>query len=222
MQRMASSSDIRPADPTDVFRPVEHDSGYPKFEVGPLVFSVPERATGRAASLYIVIQGWIVFAPPHDGDDRDSTLEFGTEVGYFRRKGDQLVHVYGAHYDMDEKLTGHPVFHAQVSSQAELAGVIDREFHLPFAAEDDRMASLLRNVRTPTAQMDVFSVITQIGADHLVSDNSADEVKDAFSGLRKACDFFIGAAGRISYLNCEDAARCYRATHWYNREALTA
>jgi hypothetical protein len=32
-------------------------------------------------------------------------------------KGEQLVHIYGVHYDMDEKLRGHPVFHGQMSSQ---------------------------------------------------------------------------------------------------------
>lgn len=222
MQRMAASSDIRPADATGVFRPVDHPSGHPKFDVGPLVFSIPERASGRAANLYIVAKGWIIFAPPREDDDRQTTLEFGTEVGYFRLSGDQLTHVYGAHYDMDEQLTGHPVFHGQMSSQAELANAIETEFHLPFDPENDQIAGLLRNVRTPTAQMDIFSVITQISADHLVSEASGDEVKEAFSLLRKSCDFFVGAAGRLNYLNCEQAARCYRATHWYNREPIAS
>lgn len=219
---MAAASDIRPADLSGVFHAVEGVAGHPKFEVGPLVFSVPERPSSGTANLYIVLSGWIIFAPARNGDDRSTTWEFGTEVGYFKMKDDRLVHVYGAHYDMDETLIGHPVFHAHVSSQAKLAGAIDKEFHLAFEAENDLMASLLRNVRTPTAQMDIFSVITQIGADHLVSDTSGAEVKEAFHLLREACDFFVGAAGRISYLNCDEAAKCYRATHWYNREAVSA
>jgi hypothetical protein len=219
---MAAASDIRPADLSGVFRAVEGVAGHPKFEVGPLVFSVPERPNSGTANLYIVLRGWIIFAPAGDEDERSTTWEFSTEVGYFKLKDDRLVHVYGAHYDMDETLTGHPVFHAHVSSQAKLANAIEDEFHLAFETENDLMAALLRNVRTPTAQMDIFSVITQIGADHLVSDASGTEVKEAFRLLREACDFFVGAAGRISYLNCDQAARCYRATHWYNREVVPA
>jgi hypothetical protein len=220
MQRMAAASDIRPADLSGVFHAVEGAAGHPKFQVGPLVFSIPERPSNGTPNLYIVLRGWIIFAPARGGDERSTTWEFGTEVGYFRMKDDRLVHVYGAHYDMDETLTGHPVFHAHISSQANLASAIDEEFHLPFESDNDQLVHLLRNVRTPTAQMDIFSVITQIGADHLVSDASGEEVKQAFLLLREACDFFVGAAGRISYLNCNEAARCYRATHWYNREAV--
>jgi hypothetical protein len=222
MQRMASASDIRPTALSDVFHAADDPSGHPRFELGPLVFSVPERPSGRAANIYIVLKGWIIFAPPYGDDERGTTFEFGTEVGYFKLKDEHLVHVYGAHYDMDEKLTGHPIFHGQLSSQAKLATVINDEFHLSFEPDNDHVGRLLRNVRTPTAQMDIFSVITQIGADHLVSDASGEEIKQAFDLLRESCDFFVGAAGRIGYLNCKEAARCYRATHWYNREAVEA
>jgi hypothetical protein len=151
MQRIASASDIGPTALSDVFHAADDPSGHPRFELGPLVFSVPEKPTGRAANIYIVVQGWIIFAPPQGNDERGTTFEFGTEVGYFRLKDEHLVHVYGAHYDMDEKRTGHPVFHGQISSQAKLATVINDEFHLSFESDNDRVASLLRNVRTPSA-----------------------------------------------------------------------
>lgn len=214
--RMEPSSDIRPLTALEVFRP---DSSSPdaKFDVGPVVFHVPERASDYEANIYVVVKGWISFGQPTEGDTRRTTLHFGTEVGYFRVKGDTLEHVYGVHYDMDEVLPGHPVFHAQLRSRVGMSAHVDELFHTSFGDPEDHAASLLRNVRTPTAQMDVFSVITQIGADHLMAESSGTEVHAAFQQLREACDFFIGAAGRLAYLSTTRAANCYRSTHWYER-----
>src|SRR4051812_19871863 len=119
IQRMAFGSDVRPANHRDVFRFVDDPDGLTKFEAGPVVFRVPERPN-KFASLYVVVRGWMTLGAPRDGDPRNTTARFGTKVGYFRLKADKLVHVYGAHYDLDEDLFGHPVFHAQLSSQAEL------------------------------------------------------------------------------------------------------
>lgn len=181
------------------------------------MFHVPERANGGESNLYVAVLGWISFGAPLASDPRRTTLQFGTQVGYFRVKGGQLVHIYGVHYDMDETLPGHPVFHAQMSSQVELGTDVSRLFNLQLDTGDDLPGVLLRNVRTPTAQMDVFSVITQIGADHLVSEASGPEVHAAFARLRDACDFFMGAAGRLAYLSSLPATHCYRSTHWYAR-----
>ena len=106
---------------------------------------------------------------------------------------------------------------AQMCSQEEFGATVRDFFNLPLDPGKDLAAGLLRNVRMPTAQMDVFSVITQIGADHLVSETSSLEVRAAFGKLREACDFFMGAAGRLAYLNSMGASHCYRSTHWYAR-----
>ena len=216
VRQMHPSSQIRPQNATDVFHP-DVDSGESKFNVGPVVFCVPERANGRGSNLYIAISGWICFGGPRAPDPRRTTLRFGTGVGYFQAKEDHLIHVYGVHYDMDEKLPGHPVFHAQMCSQEEFGATVRDVFNLRLDPGKDLAAGLLRNVRMPTAQMDVFSVITQIGADHLVSETSSLEVQAAFGKLREACDFFVGAAGRLAYLNSMQATHCYRSTHWYAR-----
>lgn len=201
VKQMHPSSVIRPSNAADIFRP-DSDSAQPKFYVGPMVFNVPERAKDNRSKLYIVVQGWIMFGEPLSGavkgaalDGRRTTLRFGTQVGYFREKDNNLVHVYGVHYDMDEELPGHPVFHAQMCTQAELAPAVEKYFKFEFNPSNDLSRGLLRNVRTPTAQMDVFSVITQIGADHLLSEASNNEVREAFKRLRSACDFFLGAGG---------------------------
>lgn len=214
--QMYSTTEIRPDDATIVFRPEPSSTGEPQVSAGPVVFRVPERASKRDANLYIVVKGWISFAPILEPPSL-TTQRFGTNVGYFRAKPDRLDHVYGVHYDMEEEQPCHPVFHAQISSQASLASVVRENFTVP-SDECDIAAGLLKNVRTPTAQMDVFSLITQIGADHLVYEGSSAEVRDAFIRLRTACDFFVGAAGRLVYLHEDSAAHCYRSTHWYDRQ----
>lgn len=215
---MHSAIVVRPGNAADVFHP---DTTAPeaKFNVGPVVFQLPERAKRSSANLYVVVSGWLSFAAPLNSDPRRTTLRFGTQVGYFREKEDQLVHVYGVHYDMDETLPGHPVFHAQMTSQAGFASNIADLFGSELSLGEDLAIGLLRNVRTPTAQMDVFSVMTQIAADHLVSEASMSDVQDGFTKLRAACDFFLGAAGRLPYLNSPPATECYRSTHWYVRGA---
>jgi hypothetical protein len=58
-------------------------------------------------------------------------------------------------------------------------------------------------------------LVAQIFADHLMDKNSPKEVQSAFSEMREKCDFFIGAAHRMNYLNSDPAPNCYRSTHWY-------
>lgn len=217
--KLGTGTDIRPNNVAAVFGVDARVDGGVRITAGPIVFHVPEKPSSSGAELYVVLSGWLVLSPKPDHEQKRYTRQFGTKVGYFRQKGAELTHVYGTHYDMDEQLPGHPVFHAQMCSQAGFAEHIAAEYHTTFGAPLDLSEGLLANVRTPTAQMDVFSVITQIGADHFVSETSAPEIRRAFGDLRSACDFFYGAAGQLSYLNEPPASQCYRSTHWYERSA---
>ena len=84
------------------------------------------------------------------------------------------------------------------------------------------MGRILRNVRTPSAQMDIFAVITQVCADHLIGASSSPDVRSAFGILRNASDFFVGAAHRLAYLNTEPAIGCYRSKYWYDAPIANA
>jgi hypothetical protein len=126
-----------------------------------------------------------------------------------------LEHIYGAHYDIDEKTPGHPVFHSQISPKMELLEHVKEQFRKESDSKEDRVKFLLRNVRTPSAQMDVFSVIAQVCADHLMHAKSSIEVRKAFTKMRTECDFFVGAAYRMEFLNADIPRTCYRSTHWY-------
>jgi hypothetical protein len=214
MQKMYQASNVRPGGAYEVFSLDERaPDDEVKFNIGPVVFNVPERV-GKGHSLFIVIKGWLSFG---DGDLRTlplKTKSFGTEVGYFRLKGGGLEHVYGVHYDLDEVLPGHPVFHAQISSRMDLAPSVRELFRL-----NDELTDLfvpkLPNIRIPTAQMDVFSAISQICADHLIYSGADQTVKDAFSEIQSMNSFFVGAAHRMPFLNSMPATGCYRSPHWY-------
>ncbi len=219
LQKMYPSSDVRPSSGYDIFE-FDHTVGDDdvKFNVRPIVFMLPERAAHSSPSLYVAVKGWLSFEGPDLRSKPLRTRSFGTEVGYFRSKREVVEHVYGAHYDLDEAKTGHPVFHAQISPQMDLLASVNEQFRREWIAQD-RVTPILPNVRTPSAQMDVFSVITQLCADHLLTETSSSEVKQAFEKMRTATAFFVGAAHRMEYLNANIAPHCYRSTHWYSGAA---
>nr|WP_314122998.1 hypothetical protein [uncultured Brevundimonas sp.] len=216
LRQMDQSAAIRPDSAFDVFK---LDQNAPddvvKLNVGPIVLNVPERANRGRSDLYVVVEGWLVFEGDFAAASPLQTKSYGTNVAYFKRKGDDLEQVYGAHYDMDEVRFGHPVFHAQIGTNLDLAQSVKALFRLDLNVVS-RMGSILGNVRLPSAQMDVFAAITQICADHLVGQNSAADVRRAFDDLRGASDFLVGAAHRLDYLNGAIAANCYQSRHWYS------
>lgn len=208
---------VRPFAPQQVIRVDEQVTGaIAKLDCGAAVFKLSERAN-TVPDMYVVVQGSICVRESDSSGSSLQTMSFGTRVGYFRSKRDRLEHVYGVHYDMDERGDGHPVFHAQLGPAMEFASAIQNEFRLD-AQLVDHVRPMLRNVRMPTAQMDFFSVCTQLCADHLMSGNPTDDhsqVISAFDDVRSACDFLQGAAHRMTYLNDGRALGCYRSYHWY-------
>lgn len=216
MRKMYQSTDVRPSHGYDIFK-LDKAAGEDevKFEVGPIVFNVPERV-GRGHTLYVVVKGWLSFAGENLRAMPFKTKSFGTELAYFRFKDRALQHVFGIHYDLDETRPGHPVFHGQVSSTIDLAPSVRDQYRIGLQPED-MFKPLLRNIRIPTAQMDVFSTIVQICADHLVFEGAEPQVHRAFAEAITINGFFLGAAHRMPFLNALPAIECYRSFHWYVR-----
>ena len=218
MQTMYPASVIRPAQLAEAFeldRTAEDDQV--KFNIKPIVLNVPERATRQDANLYVAIAGWLSFEGPDFQASPMKTKTFGTQVAYFRSKVGALEHVYGAHYDIDEGAPGHPVFHAQVSPKADMVTSVNERFGKSYQNVVNLVDGMLGNVRTPSAQMDVFAFMLQICADHLIHSKSPPNVIEAFNKMCVACEFFLGAAYRNPSLNQAPASLCYRAMHWYAR-----
>jgi hypothetical protein len=214
--RMHSSAEARPTDPQELFRPIEsEDDAIARFTFGPVAFNLPERAYNLKVDLFAVVQGRLAF--DRESFRNDGTLvthDFATEVGYFRHRPRALVHVYGAHYDLANDELGHPVFHSQLKPFPGLSGTITEQYAVNVPTKDS-MRGLLKTVRVPTAQMDVFSLMVQLCADHLLSNSSGQQEKNAFNALLENDTFCLGAGGRFPRLTNDVARRCYRALHWY-------
>jgi hypothetical protein len=186
-----------------------------KFSLSPVIFNVPEKANHSRAALYVVADGWIELRRDRfNNDDLLVTHAFSTRAAYFRRNAQRLDHVYGAHYDVDADRVGHPIFHAQLRDFSQMSKIVLDYFK--FQAEiKNSFVGVLQSVRTPTAQMDFFSFILQVFADHLLMNNSGPEDRDAFNSLLKRSEFLRGAGARSSRLMSDVARVCYRSIHWY-------
>ena len=210
--RMNPSVAVEPPTGNELFTVTTNE--HIRVDVSPIRFYLPERAARTTPNLHVVIDGWIEF----DGTvDALRTTQFGTRVAYVRAKQSRFEHVYGTHYDQSKDDLGHPVFHAQISSMKDLTtGIPGCES----GALDDKVVPILSNVRTPTPQMDVFSAVEQVCADHLLWEGSQDEVRRAFEELREHCAFFTGS-GHLMDRFAPAMADCCRSTHWYKPRVLT-
>lgn len=214
---LSQALDIRPKAFADIFylaAPTTPDQI--ALEMRPTVFSVPERADRVTHTLYIVVEGRLAFDRTA-WQQRGELLAqgFGTHVAYFRLKRNTLVHVYGAHFDMEEAAPGHPVFHHQMKSFNEHGAHVIAQFGVAAAESEDLVKPVLNRVRTPTAHMDGFSVFAQICADHLLYKHSGADDRGKFRKVLQSCDVYRGVGHRLAYLNSGDAPHCYRSFHWY-------
>jgi hypothetical protein len=208
---------VKPNDPWTVLRVAEEqkDPAVIKVELMPVVFNLPERANHFDVNLYVVVEGWLELRRDlFESGGQCVTHRFATHAAYFRRKAEVLEHVYGAHYDFALDELGHPIFHAQMKSFAEL-GVHVRNHYEIDAESEDRIAGVLKTVRLPSAQMDVFSFLLQLCADHLLFKDSGREEKDGFNALLDKSGFLRGAGYQAERLRSQTAISCYRSFHWY-------
>ena len=215
LRRMDHASNVRPQAPDQIFTADEPaPDGTLKIHCGPAALKLAEKA-GSNSSIFVGVEGSISINETGQADVPFFTTDFETRVAYFRLKGAEVAHVYGVHYDMDITGAGHPVFHSQFGSMTQLYESVCEHLRVDGHLKDCA-GHILRNVRTPTAQMDFFSVFTQLCADHLMqASHPTGQVTRAFKKIRTACDFMLGAAYKIPELNSETAARSYRSVHWY-------
>lgn len=105
--------------------------------------------------------------------DAAQLKSYATEVSYCRMEnlsnqyGEQKA-MAGYHFDFEStSKINHPIFHAQQSIKAGSRFFeFNNNFELPKFPDDHRE---IRTLRIPTPQMDIFSAIVMILADHIVS-----------------------------------------------------
>ena len=213
MRRMSSASDVRPTDPHRIFRVGAAADGVVTCTVGPVVFRVPERAGHGVPNLYIAVSGQLGLPIPTGKDAPLRIASFGTRVGYFRQREQTLEHVYGVHYDCTDQQVGHPFFHAQMAPQTAFVGDINDHFRQNLEVRN-YVERVLGTVRSPSAEMDVFSVFLQICADHLVWKGSRAPTTRAFARMRDLCGSFGGVADAMPHFRSPSPCR-YRSPRWY-------
>ncbi|WP_144023053.1 hypothetical protein [Burkholderia sp. AU15512] len=216
LNKFNAAAEVRPENGDSVFsEDPDAGDGIIAFDLKPVVFNLPERADNYSTDLFIVVGGRL--SVRQDSVDKDVALlthDFSTRAAYFRRTKKALIHVYGAHYDFALNELGHPTFHMQLRSFADLASLVRERYVVPDDFQDN-VDGMLRNVRLPCAQMDFFSFFSQLCADHLIFKDSEKEVRAAFNQLITKSSFLRGAGARSERLVDEAAHGCYRSSHWY-------
>ncbi|HKO20533.1 MAG TPA: hypothetical protein VJU82_16785 [Acidobacteriaceae bacterium] len=229
--RRIGGIEIRPADLGSAIRPGDGTTATEiALDVGPIFINVTERGAQGVKSIFIHLLGSFTFdRTAWEANRVLDTLGLQTEAAYFRRSMGQLRLAYGAHYDhipasvTGPKATGHPVFHVQARGELDAYGAaIAKEYRLQEQVGGG-LEGMLRNVRSASAQLDVFSVLLQIAADHLLPQHPTKEQKSAFNALRSMSALCgplctgSGAASEQAPPSTKPVSpiRCFRARHWY-------
>ncbi len=218
LRRVNSGIQFQPNDGYTIFQPDYNKSSaeISVLKIVPVVINLPERADKSKSELFVVVEGELNFnVARYSSTRRLVSSGFATHVGYFRQGSRDLQHVYGVHYDFDVNRPAHPVFHAQMTSFGEPFVQHVREHFSLNLPLDDRVKGMLQNVRLPIAQLDFFSLIVQLAADHLMWEHSGNEEKKAFNDLLRLDGSLVGASAAAPWLCTGTAAPCHRALHWY-------
>lgn len=179
----------------------------------------PGSAKGSTENIFITakLSGAVKAGMPH-------LSHYGTEIGYYRQTSASqplcdLLPITGYHYDFDcdGKKFNHPVFHAQPKVTAG-----DRYIRLSrdITHQEYPQSNELRTIRIPTPQMDIFSSIVMILADHVIL---PDDPKRKFGNFLEAFEKnmikfdleSIEALVTTSFFN----ANPHRIHSWYPKPA---
>jgi len=157
-------------------------------------------------------------------DGKAHLTHYGTEIGYYRQTSASrplcdLLPITGYHYDFDcdGKKFNHPVFHAQPKATAGDRYIrLSRDItHQGYPHSDE-----LRTIRIPTPQMDIFSSIVMILADHVIlPDDPKRKFGDFLESFEKNMIRFdlesIEKLVSTSFFN----ANLHRIHSWYPKPA---
>jgi hypothetical protein len=214
MKSMVSFADVKPSRAEEVFKYIQNGDTV-LVQVGPVCFKVTEKPRQSIANLFIAVTGEVTF----EGDAAElRAKKFHTKVGYFLQVRERLKHRYGVHYDYDDELIAHPVYHSQMAPMTHLSNEVNKLYHTSLEVDENPVTLILANVRIPTAQMDPFAVFMQVCADHLVNKESQSGQKSAFRQAVGHLSFFEGACGNLPRFARALNKRSLRPQHWYESE----
>ena len=191
---------------TNIF---EEDKSCPldamNFKMTPVVFDLPEHATQSKNSLFLVLSGKLSFVTTSNFSNL-VTKSYSTQIEYFR-KGNNLKFIGTVHYDFDKRnLTNHPKFHSQFSNKISEFEKTHLKKSYPSPC---KISNFIESARIPTVQLDCYSALLQICADHLVHNTLHKEI---FKNIRTHCNFFRSIDHPLQIKN---NLNCIRSIHFY-------
>lgn len=217
---IAPGCEIRPTDPRSFYQ-VRNDREGLTFDFPVTGLRLRRVAGDDKASLYVALSGTIVF-DTEQKTGKPLVHWFSTRISYFHAsKAGMVNHLLALHYDCDPARPGHPLYHAQLSSNpTEVAAnlqELNRLFGTNLALDKDAMCATgaANKVRIPSAHMDMMSVIAQLVADHLIDSNSNEEQKDGFERMRDRLLFFKSHPERDGRMKSVVTNNCFRGLRWY-------
>lgn len=214
LEAMSVPSPRPSSDGYEIFN-VSYDDDAPhalRVEIPGVVLQLPERYSATASNLFVHIRALIELDAAALRSKRLQTSAFSTEVAYFRYSRAELKHVFGAHYDSEFAAVAHPVFHGQLKCYNERGAVVSELYSLGCESKS-AIAGVLGNARVPTSQLDFFSVIVQLCADHLIDANADDTRRELFNRLRALRRQLQGCG--YAWPGFQQASSCMQAAYWY-------
>ena len=194
-----------------------------KFSVNnPIAFSIPEKTKidsqkESTNQLVIVVSGWLSFNKVNSTgklavttSGKFKTKDYRTYVEYYRvakEQKNQLNFLCSIHYDLELKKLNHPIFHAQFIDKPKL---IYKTNYKTYLIKPPNIKNTLRTFRIPSMQHDIFSTMTQLSADHLLSESV--ESYERLIAIRNTSEFFVSVEFKSKF-NTEP--KCIRSIRFY-------
>ena len=151
---ISQGCNVTPANAEDAFQLTDMGKVI-EVTIQPIVFRLTKTANSPKSQIFVTVQGKVAFSC-ESGVDALLASDFKTQVGYFQVNGNSLDHVFGVHFDYDDTLVAHPVFHAQMTSCATDLTHVTSAYDVNYRLRNDCMTGVDGRIRIPTAHMDAF------------------------------------------------------------------
>ena len=216
-----SNVSINPEIYDEVFHQEESKDEVKFYTKRPISFNVPERYLlnklgNDECNIMVILEGWLTFEKNEytnllklTSSGKLISSDFGTRVEYYRKnKPFGWKFLNSIHYDYEPSFANHPVFHAQLSNRSLLYSKAGYDFASLYPLSGN--VELLKATRIPTFQMDIFSTLVSICADHLIP--TVHNPSEKFIEIQQNCDFFVGIDNlqkNVIESNCLRSLRSY-------------
>lgn len=134
----------------------------------------PYRSCSNKKKFHIAIDG--TFTCQRHQQHKIELLSYYTWIAYFQPRSmtnnKNVIPIDGYHFDMAASIQRtHPVFHVQRNEKV----LIDKLDSLDLNLEEQPPNSTLHHVHLPTPQVDIYSALIMIIADHIVCDQQSEK-----------------------------------------------